>query len=867
MPNRPLRRTLIAVAIAQIFSITNVGAEEISSTSALETIVIEAQRSSNSVARLAQKEAPNLINLITAEEMRKLPDVNIAESVRRLPGISLETDTGEGRFINIRGLDADLNSTTFGGLRLPPSNNATPFSGGRAVALDAIPTGLVGAITVTKTNLPEQDAEALGGTIEITPKTAPRNGKAFFEGHIGSGREQLRGTGITDLSFSAGRRFGGGEVVPGAIEAMSDHPFSIVVTGAYYEDKRGVDDVEPSFIDDGVNSPLAYSGIEQRWYQYHRQRHGTGIDLGYQPNASSAYYFRAFDAGYTETVQRQRLVITPDGSPAATSTGFIDGLSQNGFDKTLRDEKETINNKVFVLGGKNTLGDKVLDYRMGLTRGSYNKEHDYNSDFNYTPASNTSPTISYNNSGPGNVPTFTVNGADYLNPANYSLAKFQNSTQSISDKEWSLAVNLMQPVNWGNFDQENVKVGASTRMRTRTVNGQPYSYTNLPALPMTSASSGSNLTFYDGLYQNGPQLRPGYLQNLFASNQTISANDSIKSALQFQSDKEDVSALYGQYQITLGKLGIIGGIRAEHTRATYAANSKSVDSSNNTYIVPSSQDKNYLNFFPSLQARYQMAPATLVRAAFSSTIARPGFNQVNASINISPSTNTVTQGNPDLKPITAHSFDLSIEHYLPNAGIVSAGIFDKEISNYIVNSVSDQTISNTGIYSGFVGVAHVYSFSNVGNARAAGIELNYEQRFKKLPGIWSGLGTGMNYTFVNSKVEIRPGEFSMLPSTSRNTANASLFYERKGMNLRLGAYFVSRNLWAIGGNGTPDTYSDARTSLDFGSSFTLDDNMSLYFNAKNLSNTPLKFSEGTSKRTTQREFYGATYQAGLNLSY
>ena len=138
--------------------------------SALETIVVMAQFTPYATARAAQQEASNLVNITTAEEMRKLPDVSTAETVRRLPGISLETDTGEGRFINIRGLDADLNSTTFGGLRLPPSNNATPFSGGRAVALDAIPTGLVGALTVTKTNLPEQDAEALGGTIEITPK-------------------------------------------------------------------------------------------------------------------------------------------------------------------------------------------------------------------------------------------------------------------------------------------------------------------------------------------------------------------------------------------------------------------------------------------------------------------------------------------------------------------------------------------------------------------------------------------------------------------------------------------------------------------------------------------------------------------------
>jgi hypothetical protein len=216
------------------------------------------------------------------EEMRKLPDVNIAESVRRIPGISLETDTGEGRYVNIRGLDADLNSTTFGGLRLPPSNNASPFGGGRAVALDAIPTGLVGAITVTKTLLPEQDAEALGGTIEITPKTVPRGSTLFGEARIGSGLEALRHTGIIDFSFSGGGRFGTGGGATHGLQTYGDRPFSLVITGAYYEDKRAIDDVEPSFLDDGVHSPYAYSAIEQRRYQYNRKRHGVGIDLGYQ---------------------------------------------------------------------------------------------------------------------------------------------------------------------------------------------------------------------------------------------------------------------------------------------------------------------------------------------------------------------------------------------------------------------------------------------------------------------------------------------------------------------------------------------------------------------------------------------------------
>ena len=168
----------LATAIALVLAAAAaVGAEATTTTpNALEEVLVMGQRTTVEVARAAQQQAPNLIELTTAEQIQKLPDVNTGEAVRRLPGISLETDTGEGRYVNIRGLDADLNSTTFGGLRLPPTNTSSPSGAGRAVAFDSIPVGFIGAITLTKSNLPEQDAEALGGTIDITPKTAPQDG-------------------------------------------------------------------------------------------------------------------------------------------------------------------------------------------------------------------------------------------------------------------------------------------------------------------------------------------------------------------------------------------------------------------------------------------------------------------------------------------------------------------------------------------------------------------------------------------------------------------------------------------------------------------------------------------------------------------
>ena len=262
-----------------------------------------------------------------------------------------------------------------------------------------------------------------------------------------------------------------------------------------------------------------------------------------------------------------------------------------------------------------------------------------------------------------------------------------------------------------------------------------------------------------------------------------------------------------------------------------------------------------------------MDDSTQLRAAYSTAIGRPGFNQITPSVQVDVGTNSVTSGNPNLKPITSQAFDLSLEHYLPNAGIISIGLFDKEISNYIVSNQTNTVFTGGGLYQGLVGAVHVNTFSNVDHSFARGLEFNYEQRFKGLPGAWGGLGAGFNYTLVDSSFMIRPGESALLPSTSKNTANATLFYERDAINVRLGAYYVSTDLWAVGSSRDYDIYNKSRFSMDLGSSYAINSNWSLYANLKNLTNTPLAFFEGYSNRVIQREYYGVTVQAGANFNF
>lgn len=710
--------------------------------SALDQIVVLAQRTPISVAREAQFEAPNLLNITTYEEIRKIPDVSVAEAVRRIPGISLETDEGEGRYVNCRGLDADLNSTTFGGLRLPPTNNASPFGGYRAVTLDSIPIGLVGAITVTKSNLPSQDAEALGCTIEITPKTAPQSGAPFIQGNLGGGYEPLRGTPIIDVAVTAGGRFGGsGKPSDSDVNAYSDRPFSVVLTATYYDDKRGFDDVEPAYYDDTAKGAVPASGghpydainnIDFRDYELHRKRHGYGIDLGYQPNADHSWYLRAFDAGYTELYGRPYLHLIMDGNTVQNANGSIsDTLNNPGaIRKNLRDERETSRDRVFVLGGKNILDGNILDYRVGYTKGTYDKFFDVNSRYDYQQPPGSNIATTYNLGGAGHSPNIAITGANYLDPTQYQLVGANNSTGMNFDKEVSFATNFDMPTHWIGVDAEDLKVGASARLRKKRTTVNTLSYPNIPGptpvLLSDVASSGPE-TYYDNRYPIGVDIAPGYLQYHFgtgvkapAPSPTALSPDIISDLQQYLDAKENVYALYGQYLLRNGPFELVSGVRVEHT--TDKSNAFQVQKTFDTTdplnpietdtVTPVTASKSYTNWFPGMQAKYEIQPKLITRATWSTTLARPGFNQSNVAKTIDYGSGQIVVGNPNLKPSTANSFDVTIEKYLANAGILSLGLFDKEFKNYIV---PDQT----GTANGIGGLPlRIFTFNNLDKAHA-----------------------------------------------------------------------------------------------------------------------------------------------------
>jgi TonB-dependent receptor len=830
-------------------------------------VVVTAAPREEAAARQQQFDAPNIVNIQPAETILKYPDFNAAESLGRIPGISISTDTGEGRFVNIRGIDGNLAGATFGGVPLLNTfPGGTYFGGGgRAVEYDTIPTGSIDGIIVYKTTLPDHEAEGLGGSVELTPRTASNVERPFGEATISYGYEPIHDHwGPLNGELVLGGRFGGG----GSGFISNAKPFALVLTASWRADRRGFDDIEEDYTDPTVDR--SYQDIQMRRYDYHRRRFGFGGEFDFQPNDDHAWYLRGNIAGYTESVQKNRLTydfsayVPPPAVPNPSDTSGFIGPADLVLAST--DEQETHRNQVYVAGGHDHFGGVVLDYRASFSRATYNQSRNLGAKFNGPVGL----TVAYDNSA--NNGDFPVIGADNTvinDPGQYDpIKKVSNSTEYDRDQEFAYAANLTIPVHFAG-DNDQIKIGGQARLRDKVSNPFADTY-HISPLALANASTAAVTNFYYH-YTNGPYINVATVRAAALAG-TLDPSSGQDLSATFGAH-EDIYAGYAQYQGQFGRLGVLAGVRVEATHATYTGFS---DNNVDQEFVFQSRKTDYTNAFPTVQLRYRINPDMQARATWSTGIGRPGFLQNSNSVvsNHDPTDPQITIGNPTLKPTTGNVFDVDFEWQLPHAGILQLGAFDDEFSNYIVDQT--QRLPYSGTDTVFQGLIVKYNtFANRSGAYARGIEAAYHQQFAFLPGFWSGFGLDGNITLVDSHIQeydaatsdTGHAEFGLLPGTSRLTWNAAGFYEAHGVQIRIAAEYVSKELFSLGGSKAADSIQDNRLTLDFTSSYDVNKHVQVYFNVKNLTDAPLRFYVFNSSFPIQREFYQQTFEAGIRARF
>ena len=150
----------------------------------LKDVIINSRVEGQAKALNLQKNKNNITTIISEEQIERFPDSNLGDVLKRVSGINVQFDQGEARFANIRGTSPELNSVTINGERIPSAEAEK-----RYVQLDLIPADMIGSIEVNKAVLPNMDADAIGGSINLVTKKASGNQK--IKGKIGTGYSVL----------------------------------------------------------------------------------------------------------------------------------------------------------------------------------------------------------------------------------------------------------------------------------------------------------------------------------------------------------------------------------------------------------------------------------------------------------------------------------------------------------------------------------------------------------------------------------------------------------------------------------------------------------------------------------------------------
>lgn len=806
---------------------------------AANSVVIAGQRSSLRNAIAAQEKADNIVSVISSDDIGGLPDKNAAEALARLPGISVQRDQGEGRYVSVRGLGPDLNAVTINGALVP-----SPEAGRRAVALDVLPAGLIRSLEVSKTLTPDQDANSLGGTVEVKTLSAFDLPGKLLSGSLGASRDQNIGKTSPNASILFADRFMGGKLG--------------VAGGISYEKREfGSDNVETG----GAwsrDTPGKLTGLELRDYLPTRERRAAALNLDYHLDEHSKYYVRSFISDFSDDEVRDRLTLSN-----ISGAGLAEGATATARgERRLRQRKYTQTISSVVAGTELKWDRWKLEASAGTSRASDDAPESIN-DARFRGASNFTG-VGFTGT---DIPRLTGPAALY-NAANYKLNSIGLKQSDATDKEHHVRFDLGRKYDLGEGTGK-FKFGAKLSRREKDNNTEAWSYSSSQigsaSTALTSYVTGDQLDFKLGSIGNA--INPAAIRQLVSNLSRANARVLVDSTVDDYGLHEDIDAAYLQHSYDIDNWHLLAGVRAEHTRFKAAGNS--INEEDDT-ISTVQRQRSYTDWLPNLQARYDLDGKTSVRGAWTHSVVRANFDQLKPGISQASDTEA-TIGNPDLAPLKSTNLDLGIERVLGDDGAVSAYVFHKDIKNFTYTT----NLAGSGAWSGYTSAI---TYANGDKASVKGLELSYTQPLRMLPAPFNNLVFGANGSLTKSDANVarydqdagRMRSRSIhLPGQSDRVMNLMLGYEQGPLSTRVAVNYKSPYLLEMGDDildGSQDRIVDSQKQVDFSLSYQLTKQLQLNFEAANLNNEKYYTYLGSKAYNAQYEQYGRTYKLSLKVS-
>ena len=815
----------------------------------------------------------NIVNVMPLAEIRALPNANIADAAGRLPGVTLQRNEGQGEYVQVRGLDPRLTNVTVDGVTLPAPEVAIS-----QVDLTTIPDNMVQSIVINKTLSANQDADGIAGSVNLVTKTAGT--QPYFSAESTMGFTPIQNTRyVGKVSTTAGMRFG------------ADKRWGLI--GGFEADYNGggIDNIQPSpdINPDGSTTPY-YDNDTQRMYRFNEQRWGVTSTLDYKmsPKTTVALHFLLSD--FRDWLDKWYYQIGPKAKFYQS-----DQVRTPEIGSLILDGSHILKNSWIHWGSAvsrsrevNAGGDPVAEWSPSS---ALKKFDEANCNYIGTPTSIYRPMWSsvcmFPNPNPAD---------DTFNPRNYTLSEFRTTSGQ------AVELNLQEWAGMG-FNYHLGGLSSTFEFGGEFRNSHAFEYAYTPyydysgsATVATFQSGFTDPHYYDGTYHNGPFTSWDKLNAYFHANPQLFTLDIGETAENSDSANFDlierISAGYVMNTIDWPKFRLQTGFRTEGTQVRALGYYVSTDANGNWLgTTPETTTQSYVLPLPSVQARWQIASLTAIRAVYSRGVARPNpYDLVPYILDNGPDTlPRYTIGNPSERPTHANNYDLLLEQELRPFGVIQTGYFYKQLSDPIVSVYSACTIA--GSLCNFAGgntnpddnnAPYVAQQNiNAGNASVWGLEFSWQQRLSTLPGALRGLGMMANYSYADSHTNRIPGrtDSPSLIGTARNAFNIEPSYEYGRFQLHTGISYNGANdnayQWFNNqpdpANNTPgpsngplgDNFFYPHLQVDAQAGARLWRGLQLHVDGLNLTNEVFGFYDGQPQYMTQREYYKPSYSASL----
>lgn len=857
-------------------------------------ITVTGQAVGQAAAINQQRTAPTIINVVSEEKIRELPDANAAESIGRLPGVSLLRSGGEANKVILRGLEDKFTVITIDGVKIPATDATS-----RGVDLSTLSQSSLAGIELYKASTPDKDGDALAGSINLVTKTAPesRNIKVDAKGDY---NRLMKSAEQYDFSLHYGERF--------------------------------------------LNNVL---GVQLAGNLEKRLRSNERINVDYANLQYQSFYLDNFLLEFTDEVRKRDGfsvlldVNTPDNGTIRCNNVFgrtkrdylwstrdypaVGGGSESGAPVyNYRDREQEINTFSSSIRGDNSLLGLNLAWGVSFGQSESDYPFDYEASFVERPGMRPTPTNLQDH--PEQLIDYAIND---FSAAGLSWAYFRK--QRNFDKERTAFLDVARKYLLGSRISGEVKIGGKYKTRdrsnVRTEDFTPYylgrwqryellpdgtfrpkDFTGTPFENWLNAGGGGftpmSLFFDDpvardvyGSYRLNPlldrdRLRQWYELNRYGIDVTRNQFEVWTNPLIRYDDydvTERIGAGYIMNTLNLGqKVTVIGGLRIENEDNDYA--SKFMPQSVGGFPVTASSIRDTTSsaaqtvILPNLNLAVSPLDFMKVRVAAYKALARPDFNmRLERYIAGRPaevgSQLQVFVGNPKLKTARAWNYELNTSFFSNTIGLISLSAYYKEIADmyHMLNNfnttavrdaqgaLQDTLMQRFGIaWPSQMGAAPynlTLPYNSPRPTKVWGFEFEHQISFRFLPGLLKNIVLSYNASIVRSEAFIwisridsvfydPPGpipptwrKFTVLAERKQKLegmpeffGNVALGYDLGRFSGRISVFHQGEHNVSYSAGGLSDQITMAFTRVDLTLKQGLTDNLALLLNISNATN-------------------------------